>query len=119
MTKRMPSGGSPLRSKLKAEKPQSTKLGRDLISSAKQILAHVKGEIELESYTLPGPVDVKAIREKTGLSQAEFAASFALSKRTLQDWEQGRVAPDIAVRAYLTVIERNPDAVLKALHPTS
>jgi putative transcriptional regulator len=81
----------------------------------KQIAAHVRGEIELESYYVPGPVDVKAIREKTGLSQAQFAQQFALNRRTLQQWEQGKAAPDGAVRAYLTVIERNPDAVVQAL----
>lgn len=85
------------------------------VESAKLMLAHVRGEIDLPSYTLPGPVDVKAIREKSGMSQAEFAATFALSRRTLQEWEQGRVAPDGAVRAYLRVIERNPEAVREAL----
>jgi putative transcriptional regulator len=37
---------------------------------------------------------------------------------TLRDWEQGRVEPDQAARAYLTVIARNPKAVRKALEPT-
>lgn len=62
------------------------------------------------------PADVKAIREKTGLSQAAFAAAFCLNRRTLQDWEQGKAAPDVAVRAYLTVIDRNPKAVRRALN---
>jgi putative transcriptional regulator len=79
-----------------------------------QILAHVRGEIELKSYTLPGPIDVKAIRKKVGMSQSEFASAFALNRRTLQEWEQGKTAPDNAVRAYLTVIERNPEAVVEA-----
>src|SRR5437660_12804630 len=89
-----------------------TKFGRDLIEGMKLILTHVRGEIELPSYT---PVDVKAIREKTGMSQTEFAAAFALNRRTLQQWEQGKAEPDGAVRAYLTVIRRNPQAVMDAL----
>jgi putative transcriptional regulator len=60
--------------------------------------------------------DVRAIREKTGLSQAAFAAAFCLNRRTLQDWEQGKAVPDVAVRAYLTVIDRNPEAVRRALN---
>ena len=60
-------------------------------------------------------IDVKAIREKSGMSQSEFASAFALNRRTLQEWEQGRVLPDDAVRAYLTVIDRNPKAVMEAL----
>jgi putative transcriptional regulator len=87
----------------------------NIIDAAEQILAHVRGEIELESYYFPGPVDVKAIRKKTGLSQAQFAQRFALSLRTLQQWEQGKQSPDSAVRAYLTVIDRNPAAVVEAL----
>ena len=78
-------------------------------------MAHVRGEIKLKTYTLPGPMDVRAIRRKIGMSQARFAASFALNPRTLQEWEQGKAQPDGAVRAYLTVIERNPLAVVDAL----
>ena len=94
---------------------RSTRLGNALVDGMTQVLAHVRGEIELKSYTLPGPIDVKAIREKLGMSQSEFASAFALNRRTLQEWEQGKTAPDNAVRAYLTVIERNPKAVVEAL----
>jgi putative transcriptional regulator len=94
---------------------KSTRLGSSLVEGMTQVLAHVRGEIELKSYTLPGPVNVKAIRKKVGMSQSEFASAFALNRRTLQEWEQGKTAPDNAVRAYLTVIERNPKAVVEAL----
>jgi putative transcriptional regulator len=80
-----------------------------------EILAHVRGEIRLESYTLPGPIDVRAIRRRAGMSQAKFAAAYALNPRTLQQWEQHKAVPDGAVRAYLTVIDRNPSAVAEAL----
>jgi putative transcriptional regulator len=49
------------------------------------------------------------------MSQAKFARAFALNPRTLQEWEQGKAAPDGAVRACLTVIDRNPAAVVEAL----
>ncbi len=62
-----------------------------------------------------GSVDVKAVREKSGLSQTEFAFLYGFNPRTLQQWEQGRSKPDNALRAYLTVIERNPNAVAEAL----
>jgi putative transcriptional regulator len=93
----------------------TTRLGRALIAGTKEMLAHIRGEIELESYTLPGPIDVKAIRRRAGMSQAKFAAAYALNPRTLQQWEQHKSVPDDAVRAYLTVIDRNPDAVVAAL----
>ena len=61
------------------------------------------------------PVDVIQTRKRLGLSQAAFARRFQLNLRTLQDWEQGRRAPEEIARAYLRVIERNPDAVTAAL----
>src|ERR1043166_8013124 len=58
---------------------------------------------------------VKIIRRALGISQEEFAARYHIPIGTLRDWEQGRVAPDQAARAYLTVIARNPEAVRRAL----
>ena len=94
---------------------RKTTFGRDLIAGAKQILAHVEGRKILKEYTLPIPVNVKEIRAKVGMSQASFAKAFCLNHRTIQQWEQGKAQPDLAVRAYLTVIERNPEAVMDAL----
>jgi putative transcriptional regulator len=58
---------------------------------------------------------VKIIRRALGISQQDFAARYHIPIGTLRDWEQGRVAPDQAARAYLTVIARDPEAVRKAL----
>jgi putative transcriptional regulator len=63
----------------------------------------------------PGPVNVKAIRTKSGLSQAEFAKKYGFNVRTLQDWESSGAQPPSPVRAYLTVIDHSPDTVAKAL----
>lgn len=60
------------------------------------------------------PADIIRMRKRLGLSQAAFARRFQLNLRTLQDWEQGRRAPEEIARAYLRVIERNPDAVVAA-----
>jgi putative transcriptional regulator len=65
--------------------------------------------------SFPGAVDVKAIRAKTGLSQAEFAKRYGFNVRTLQDWESSGAQPPSPVRAYLTVIGRFPGMVAKAL----
>lgn len=94
-----------------------TTLGLDLERSAKEILAHVKGEARLPTrrFVLPDEVDVKRLRSKTGMSQAEFARAFCINPRTLQEWEQGRRKPDATTRAYLAVIAKNRKAVLDAL----
>ena len=58
---------------------------------------------------------VKVIRRAFRMSQEEFAQCFGIPIGTLRDWEQGRVEPDQAARAYLKVIARNPKAVREAL----
>ena len=94
-----------------------TKLGMTLEASAREILAHVKGDTKLPTrrIVLPDEVDVKRIRSKAGMSQAEFARAFCINPRTLQEWEQGRRKPDATTRAYLAVIAKNRKAVLDAL----
>ena len=94
-----------------------TKLGLELERSAKEILAHVKGDKSLPTrrIVLPDNVNVKRIRAKAGMSQAEFARAFCITPRTLQGWEQGRRKPDATTSAYLSVIAKNRGAVLDAL----
>jgi putative transcriptional regulator len=110
------------RKKMIAPKPNTrgnkrTKLGLALEQSAKEILAHMKGDARFPTrrIVLPDDVDVKHIRTKAGMSQAEFARAFCINPRTLQEWEQGRRKPDATTRAYLAVIAKNRKAVLNAL----
>ena len=58
---------------------------------------------------------VKVMRRALRLTQEEFAERFRIPLGTLRDWEQGKTQPDQAARAYLTVIARNPKAVVEAL----
>jgi len=60
-------------------------------------------------------VDVKKLRERLGLTQEAFAATYRIPIGTLRDWEQRRKLPDAPARAYLTVIARNPQAVAELL----
>jgi len=61
---------------------------------------------------VPNP---KAIRLAMGLSQEAFARRFEIAVGTLRDWEQGAHIPDSAAKAYLRVIEADPEAVVQAL----
>ena len=61
------------------------------------------------------PLDVAAIRAKTGLSQDRFARAFQISPHTLRNWEQGRRVPDGPARALLLAIDRDPEALMRAL----
>ncbi len=64
---------------------------------------------------VPKDVDVKAIRTKLGLSQAAFAQRFGFSKGAVTDWEQKRRTPESAARTLLTIIDKEPEAVERAL----
>lgn len=63
----------------------------------------------------PPDVDVRRVRARFGLSQGEFATRFGFERDTIQNWEQGRNAPDPAARVLLSIIERQPELVERAL----
>jgi putative transcriptional regulator len=92
-----------------------SKTGESILRGAHQALAYAKGSREGFVAHVPEQVDVAAIRTRLGQSQGEFAARFGFKLDALQNWEQGRRRPDGAARAFLRVIEREPDAVLRAL----
>ena len=60
-------------------------------------------------------IDVKAVRESTGLTQEEFAAAFAISLGALRHWERGDRKPRGTALVLLNVIAKDPDAVLRAV----
>ena len=107
----------PLRKSSSRSSDKSTKLGRLLVSSAKQIAQHIRGEIELpmKVVRVVPDVDVRRIREGQGLTREQFAERYGLQARAIQEWEQGRRKPEPAARAYMLVIKNQPGAVRKAL----
>jgi putative transcriptional regulator len=74
---------------------------------------------ELEKIGLIHQVNVKRLRERLGLTQEAFAAAYRIPVGTLRDWEQRRKNPDAPARAYLLVIERNPELVASMLRPAA
>jgi len=65
------------------------------------------------------PIDIKAVRAKVGMTQAEFAAAFGISLGTLRHWERGDRKPHGPALVLLNVVAKEPDAVLRALNTTS
>jgi putative transcriptional regulator len=59
------------------------------------------------------PVDVTAVRRKTGLSQQQFATMFGVPLDTLCKWEQRTRTPAGASRLLMHVIEREPQRIIK------
>ena len=74
---------------------------------------------ELAKLGLHRQVNVKKLREKLGLTQEAFAEKYRIPVGTLRDWEQCRKNPDAPARAYLLVIQRDPEAVAKLLRPAA
>ncbi len=92
-------------------------LGAELTEAMEDAVAHAQGEVVLPTRVVrvPARVDVAAIRRRMGLSQTRFAERFGFAVSAVRDWEQGRRQPDRSARILLTVIEKEPDAVNKAL----
>ncbi len=64
------------------------------------------------------PIDIKAVRAKVGMTQAEFAAAFGISLGTLRHWERGDRTPRGPALVLLNVVAKEPEAVLRALQST-
>jgi putative transcriptional regulator len=64
---------------------------------------------------VPARVDVKKIRTRLGLSQESFAQTYGFALSAVRDWEQGRRQPERSARILLKVVEKEPDAVTRAL----
>ena len=92
-----------------------SELGESLIKGMEEALAFAKGEDNGSVVHIPEEINVRRIRLKLNMSQNAFADYFGVSLRTLQDWEQGRRVPSGPSRNFLKVIDREPEAVHRAL----
>ena len=94
-----------------------TKLFEDLKAGLEDIDRFLGGETDGFQVTLPSQVDVKGIRKRLKMTQSRFSATFGFSLDAVKHWEGGRRTPESSARAFLTVIDRDPEAVIAALHP--
>lgn len=78
-----------------------------------------RGKAEPSRLYLPDTIDVLAIRRKLGFAQKAFAETFGFSTQQIRDWEQKRSAPRDAARAYLMIIDKEPDTVRRLLKKAS
>jgi len=93
-----------------------TDFGRDLIAAAREALAHKQGSVVLPTRIIDPmtPARVREIRKKVAKSPKEFERRFGVPARTMEGWEQNKKI-DVAGRVLLTVIEKDPEAVERAL----
>ena len=87
----------------------------ELMTSVQEMDGIVKGQkLPTRRFEFPEP-EVKGIREKMGVSQDKFAVILGVSKRTVENWEQGRRLPTGAARSLLKIVEADPQHALEAL----
>lgn len=94
----------------KSSRSQGEELGQKLLQSVR--------EMKARNFARVTQVEVNEVveaRQGTGMSQAEFASALSISKRTLQEWEQGRRSPSGAAQALIRIARKHPEVVKEAL----
>jgi putative transcriptional regulator len=89
---------------------------QDLLGSVREAGAILRGEKKPSRRTVVRSSSVRVIRERTSLSQSEFAQLIGVSVKTVQNWEQDRRRPTGPAAALLRIIEHNPALAVKAIH---
>jgi putative transcriptional regulator len=96
------------------------KMDKTLFEDLKQSLTEAaeirRGRAKAARVTVINPPDVKNIRAKTGLTQCEFSHLIGVKVATLRNWEQQRRQPTGPAAALLTIVEREPEVAMRALH---
>lgn len=95
-----------------------SELGEQLLEGMQNALAYAKGKPVPGTRTTVVQVpamDVRAIRERLGMTQASFAEAFGFSLSSIRNWEQGIRRPEKAARLLLALIDRHPETVRETL----
>ena len=88
-------------------------IGKEILEGLDEIQRFKKKKLKLRTTELADPSEPKVIREKLNLSQSAFAGLLGVSKRTLQDWEQGRRNPQGPAIALLRIAEQHPEVFVE------
>jgi len=92
--------------------------GSKIIRGLEDALEYAEGKkkgYREHRVVVPENVDVRSVRRKLHMTQKEFARSFGFSVYSIRNWEQGKRRPEGPARVLLTIIDREPEAVERAL----
>ena len=98
--------------------PHMSAAGKSILAGLQDALAYAQGDAtrgQPHTVQVPDTVDVKAIRKRLGLTQAAFAQRYGFELSSIRNWEQGRRQPEGPARILLLVIDKEPEAVHRAL----
>lgn len=95
-----------------------SKIGDSIRRGLGEAVDFAKGQADPKDFRIhvPEKVNVRTIRTRLGLTQEGFAGRFGFSVNAVRHWEQGTRQPETGTRAYLVVIEHDPEAVQAAFH---
>jgi putative transcriptional regulator len=101
--------------------PHNTRMsaaGKSILAGLQDALAYAHGDTtrgQTHMVQSPATIDVKAIRKRLGLTQVAFAQRYGFELSSIRNWEQGRRQPQGPARILLLVIDKEPEAVHRAL----
>jgi putative transcriptional regulator len=93
-------------------------LGKQILAGLADARNFARGKTagqRIHRVAVPEQIDVRRIRTRLQMTQSEFAATFGFSLSSVRNWEQGKRVPEGPARVLLTVIAREPTAVVRAL----
>lgn len=68
----------------------------------------IKSLTQLRAGSFAPVSEVSQVRQKTGLSQSQFAKSLGISVNTLKSWEQGQRKPSGAAATLMKLLDKHP-----------
>lgn len=86
----------------------------ELVEGIREAGAFLRGDRAPASVSFAGEPDPRAIRERLGLTQEQFAAALCISVSTLRNWEQGRREPSGPAMRLLQIAAKHPEIILEA-----
>lgn len=92
--------------------------GKRIIDGLVDAASHARGGmvgVRERNYRVPDEINVQSVRQKLGLTQQQFALQFGISLATVRNWEQGIRVPPGPARVLLLVVDKEPEAVRRAL----
>ena len=92
------------------------KLFNELVDSVEEMDKIRRGKKRASRKTVVKEIKAADVREQIGLSQTRFARLIGVSKRTVENWEQGRRTPSGPARALLKIVAQDPEGAVRALH---
>jgi putative transcriptional regulator len=88
-----------------------------VMQGIEEVRGYLDGTADKSRYRVhvPKTIDVRKIRRRLGLSQEAFAQTYGFTVSAVRDWEQGRRKPERSARILLKIVEKEPEAVTRAL----